>query len=141
MIGQSSHSRIGKSLAWGLTFALAASMLVPFLWMLSTSLMDELEVFRFPPRLMPDTPRWDNYVGAFSARPFGRYFLNSFVFAILIVLGQLFTAATAGYAFAKFQFKGRDKLFLLYLSTMMVPAVVVLIPRFLLIDTLGWIDT
>ena len=141
MIGYSSHPRIGKSLAWGLTFALAASMLVPFLWMLSTSLMDELEVFRFPPRLMPDTPRWENYSGAFSARPFGRYFLNSFVFAILIVLGQLFTAATAGYAFAKFQFKGRDKLFLLYLSTMMVPAVVVLIPRFLLIDTLGWIDT
>ena len=116
-------------------------MLAPFLWMLSTSLMDELEVFRFPPRLVPETLRWDNYSGALSARPFGRYFLNSFVFAILIVLGQLFTAATAGYAFAKFEFKGRDKLFLLYLSTMMVPAVVVLIPRFLLIDTLGWIDT
>ncbi|UCD23151.1 MAG: carbohydrate ABC transporter permease [Gemmatimonadota bacterium] len=133
--------RAGKSLAWVLTFALAASMLVPFLWMLSTSLMDELEVFRFPPRLVPETLRWDNYAGAFTARPFGRYFLNSFVFATLIVLGQLFTAATAGYAFAKFEFKGRDKLFMLYLSTMMVPAVVVLIPRFLLIDTLGWIDT
>ena len=141
MVRSSSHPRIGKLLAWGLTFALAASMLAPFLWMLSTSLMDELEVFRFPPSLVPETLRWDNYSGALSARPFGRYFLNSFVFAILIVLGQLFTAATAGYAFAKFEFKGRDKLFLLYLSTMMVPAVVVLIPRFLLIDTLGWIDT
>ena len=141
MVRSSSHPRIGKLLAWGLTLALAASMLAPFLWMLSTSLMDELEVFRFPPRLVPETLRWDNYSGALSARPFGRYFLNSFVFAILIVLGQLFSAATAGYDFAKFEFKGRDKLFLLYLSTMMVPAVVVLIPRFLLIDTLGWIDT
>jgi multiple sugar transport system permease protein len=116
-------------------------MLAPFLWMLSTSLMDELEVFRFPPRLIPETLRWDNYTGAFTARPFARYFLNSFVFASLIVVGQLFTAATAGYAFAKYEFRGRDKLFMLYLSTMMVPAAVVLIPRFLLIDAFGWLDT
>jgi multiple sugar transport system permease protein len=116
-------------------------MLVPFLWMVSTSLMDELEVFRFPPRLVPETLRWDNYAGALTARPFGRYFLNSLVFAGLIVIGQLFTAATAGYAFAKFEFRGKDRLFMLFLSTMMVPGVVVLIPRFLLIDALGWIDT
>jgi multiple sugar transport system permease protein len=109
--------------------------------MLSTSLMDELEVFRFPPRLIPETPNWDNYAGAFTARPFARYFVNSFVFAVLIVIGQLFTAATAGYAFAKYEFRGRDKLFMSYLSTMMVPAAVVLIPRFLLIDALGWLDT
>jgi multiple sugar transport system permease protein len=116
-------------------------MLAPFLWMLSTSLMDELEVFRFPPRLIPESAHWDNYSGALSARPFGRYFLNSFVFAVCVVLGQLCTAATAGYAFAKLDFSGRDKVFLLFLSTMMVPAVVVLIPRFLFIDALGWIDT
>ncbi len=133
--------RLGSGLAWGLTLILAATMLAPFLWMLSTSLMDELEVFRFPPRLIPETLRWDNYTGAFTARPFARYFLNSFVFASLVVVGQLFTAATAGYAFAKYEFRGRDKLFMLYLSTMMVPAAVVLIPRFLLIDAFGWLDT
>jgi len=135
------RSRLGSGVAWGLTLILAATMLAPFLWMLSTSLMDELEVFRFPPRLIPETLRWDNYTGAFTARPFARYFLNSFVFASLIVVGQLFTAATAGYAFAKYEFRGRDKLFMLYLSTMMVPAAVVLIPRFLLIDAFGWLDT
>ena len=135
------RSRLGSGVAWGLTLILTATMLAPFLWMLSTSLMDELEVFRFPPRLMPETLRWDNYTGAFTARPFARYFLNSFVFASLIVVGQLFTAATAGYAFAKYEFRGRDKLFMLYLSTMMVPAAVVLIPRFLLIDAFGWLDT
>lgn len=126
---------------WTLTCLLALTMLVPFFWMLSTSLMDELEVFRFPPRLLPESPVWDNYGGALSARPFGRYFFNSFVFATCIVVGQLFTAATAGYAFAKFEFTGRDKVFMLFLSTMMVPAVVVMIPRFLLIDSLGWIDS
>jgi len=140
---QARRSRgLGPNVAvWVLTGMLALTMLAPFLWMLSTSLMDELEVFRFPPRLLPESPQWGNYEGALSARPFGRYFLNSFVFAICVVIGQLFTAATAGYAFAKFEFTGRDKIFLLFLSTMMVPAVVVMIPRFLLIDSLGWIDT
>lgn len=138
---RSSRQRASSVTMWALTFLLALTMLAPFLWMLSTSLMDELEVFRFPPRLLPEIPQWANYEGALSARPFGRYFLNSFLFAICIVIGQLFTAATAGYAFAKFNFTGRDKLFLLFLSTMMVPAVVVMIPRFLIIDSLGWIDT
>lgn len=120
---------------------LAATMLLPFIWMVSTSLMDELEVYRFPPPLVPEVPRWENYPGALTARPFGRYFLNSFLFAVFVVAGQLFTAATAGYAFAKLEFRGREKLFMAYLSTMMVPVVVVLIPRFLLIDALGWVDT
>ncbi len=133
--------RLSRVATWGFVLLLAVTMLVPFLWMVSTSLMDELEVFRFPPRLVPETLRWDNYAGALTARPFGRYFLNSLVFAGLIVIGQLFTAATAGYAFAKFEFRGKDRLFMLFLSTMMVPGVVVLIPRFLLIDALGWIDT
>jgi multiple sugar transport system permease protein len=126
---------------WAITALLAVSMAVPFLWMLTTSLMDELEVFRFPPRLFPESPEWGNYPGALTAQPFTRYFLNSAVFASLVVAGQLFTSATAGYAFAKLEFRGRDRLFMLYLSTMMVPAVVVLIPRFLLIDGLRWVDT
>jgi multiple sugar transport system permease protein len=133
--------RVSHLFVWILVLLLAITMLAPFLWMVSTSLMDELEVFRYPPRLLPETPHWENYAAAFTARPFGRYFLNSLVFAGLIVIGQLFTAATAGYAFAKCDFKGREKVFMLFLSTMMVPAVVVLIPRFLLIDALGWIDT
>lgn len=132
---------IGPVAAWTVASLLALSMLVPFLWMVSTSLMGELEVFGFPPPLVPDAPQWGNYVGALTARPFGRYFANSFVFAGAVVLGQLATSATAGYAFARLEFKGRERIFLLYLSTMMVPAVVVLIPRFLLIDALGWVDT
>ena len=126
---------------WGVTLFIALSMLAPFLWMISTSLMDELEVYQFPPPLLPETPRWDNYVGALTARPFGRYFLNSLIFATAVVGGQLVTSATAGYAFARLRFRGRNRLFLAYLSTMMVPVVVVLIPRFLLIDALGWVDT
>lgn len=132
-----------RGLRWqaGAVFALTCLMLTPFLWMVSTSLMDELEVFQFPPRLFPERPLLSNYPGALGAQPFGRYFLNSLLFALLVVAGQLATSATAGYAFAKLEFRGRDRLFLAVLSAMMVPPVVVLIPRFLLIDGLGWVDS
>lgn len=120
---------------------IALTMLVPFLWMLATSLSDELAVYQYPPRLFPRELRWDNYVGALTAQPFHRYFLNSAIFALAVTLGQVATAATAGYAFARLQFRGREPLFLAFLATIMVPAVVVLIPRFLLVDALGWTDT
>lgn len=129
------------ALAWTVTVLVALTMLAPFLWMVATSLMDQLEVFRFPPSLVPDDPQWENYPGALTAQPFGRYFLNSAIFAGCVVAGQLATSATAGYAFARLDFRGRDKVFLLFLATMMVPAVVVIIPRFLLVDALGWVDT
>jgi multiple sugar transport system permease protein len=141
-VGRVGDSRTGgRIVTWALTLLLAGTMLAPFLWMVSTSLMGELEVFAFPPRLLPADPHWENYAGALTARPFGRYFLNSLIFAAVVVAGQLAAAATAGYAFARLDFRGRDRLFLLVLSTMMVPTVVVLIPRFLLIDALGWVDT
>lgn len=135
------RSRLPRALAWGALLLAAFTMLFPFLWMLATSLQGQLDVFGYPPDLVPDTPRWSNYPAALSAQPFGRYFLNSAVFAACVVTGQLITAATAGYAFARLEFRGRDRVFLLFLSTMMVPAVVVLIPRFLLVEGLGWIDT
>jgi multiple sugar transport system permease protein len=128
-------------LSRALAVTVALALLAPFAWMIATSLMAPLEAFRYPPHLIPDTARFDNYPAALGAQPFGRYFLNSAIFAVLVVAGQLFTAATAGYAFARIEFRGRRGVFLLFLSTMMVPAVVVLIPRFLLVDRLGWVDT
>jgi multiple sugar transport system permease protein len=116
-------------------------MMAPFAWMALTSLMEQLEVFRSPVRWLPSDPRWANYPEALTVQPFLRYFVNSLVFAVAVVAGQLVTAATAGYAFARLDFRGRDRLFMLYLATMMVPAVIVLIPRFLMVDALGWVDT
>ncbi len=116
------------------------AMAAPFLWMAATSLMGQLEVFSSG-RLLPETPLWSNYPEALTAQPFARYFLNSMVFATVVVAGQVATATTAGYAFARLEFPGRDRVFMLFLSTMMVPVVIVLIPRFLMIDALGWIDS
>ena len=115
-------------------------MAAPFLWMAATSLMGQLEVFSSG-RLFPESPLWSNYPEALTAQPFGRYFLNSLIFATVVVAGQVATATTAGYAFARCDFPGRDTLFMAFLATMMVPAVIVLIPRFLMIDALGWIDS
>ena len=120
---------------------LAAVMLLPFLWMVATSLMDELAVFRFPPPLLPAPPRPRNYAEAWRALPFGRFYLNSLVFAVAVVAGQVATSAMAAYAFARLRFPGRDRLFVLCLSVLMIPAIVLLIPRFLIISALGWVDS
>jgi multiple sugar transport system permease protein len=134
-------SGVRRAGAWLVAGLLAAVMLAPFLVMLSTSLMGEFEVFRYPPPLLPAAPRWANYSEALTALPFGRFFLNTLVFAGGVVLGQVTTAALAGYAFARLEFTGRRRLFALVLSLLMVPGVVILIPRFLLISRLGWVDT
>jgi multiple sugar transport system permease protein len=127
--------------ALALAIALALTMLVPFLYMVSTSLMDEIEVFSHPPPLLPASPRFANYVDALTALPFDRFFLVSIVSSTAVVVATLLTSATAAYAFARLEFPGRDRVFLLYLATLMVPGIVLLIPRFLLVSSFGWVDT
>jgi multiple sugar transport system permease protein len=133
--------RAANAVTYGLAAALGISMLVPFLWMVSTSFMDEFEVFHFPPHLVPEDPAWSNYPSALTALPFARFFLNSAIMSLFIVAGHLFTAATAGYAFARLRFPGRDKVFILFLANLMVPVIVLLIPRFLIVNALGWVDS
>jgi multiple sugar transport system permease protein len=130
-----------RALALALALGLALTMLAPFLYMLSTSLMDELEVFKFPPPVLPATPRFANYPEALTALPFGRFFLVSALTSVTVVAATLFTSATAGYAFARLEFPGRERVFLLYLATLMVPGIVLLIPRFLLVNAFGWVDS
>ncbi len=120
---------------------LALTMILPFLWMLSTSLMGELEVYQFPPRFLPSTFRWSNFTEALTLQPFGRFFLNTAIVAAASVAGQLLFCSMAAYAFARLRFRGRDALFRAYLATMMIPAMVTLIPAFLLIVRFGWMNT
>jgi multiple sugar transport system permease protein len=138
--------RSGASARWSLLYwsgiaLLVFVMLLPFVWMLGTSLMDELGVFRFPPPIIPAPPRWRNYPEALAALPFARFFLNSLIFSLAVVAGQVITSALAAYALARLEFPGRDKLFVIVLSVIMVPGIVLLIPRFLIIRALGWVDT
>ncbi len=120
---------------------LAASMLIPFLWMISTSLMGELEVYQFPPKLLPSTWRWSNFAEAMTLQPFWRFFLNTAIVAAASVAGQLLFCSMAAYAFARMRFRWRDRIFGLYLATMMIPAIVTIIPAFLIINIFGWMNT
>jgi multiple sugar transport system permease protein len=118
----------------------AIVMLYPFAYMLSTSLKSPAQVFLFPPRWIPDPIVWSNYLvalGRIGARPF----LNSFFFTATVVVGQGLVTTMGGYAFARLRFPFRNVLFIAYLGTMMIPAVVLSIPTFVIVARLGWQDT
>ncbi|HMN29480.1 MAG TPA: carbohydrate ABC transporter permease [Caldilineaceae bacterium] len=127
-----------------LTLALAVGgllFLYPFLWMLATSLKPEIEVYSAPLSLLPGEWKWSNYREAFELVPFGRFYLNTVIMTICRVIGQMALASMAAYAFARLRFPGRSALFVLVLAVMMVPSIVTMIPRFILLMTLGWLDT
>lgn len=122
-------------------YVLAFITLAPFIWMILTSLKDMNEIYVYPPQFIPSEFKWENYKKAFEAAPFGRYYFNSIFVAVTVTLGQLITCSMAAFAFARLQFKGRNILFYLFLGTMMIPYNVTMIPSFLVLYWLGWIDT
>src|SRR6266850_1627286 len=128
----------------GLQALLALGALVmafPFLWMVLTSFKDSSQAFVIPPRWIPDPWAWENYPASLQALPFGLAYFNSLYISAIVVTSTLLTASMAAYAFAKINFPGRELLFLLFLATMMVPGQVTIIPLFLIMKWLGWVDT
>ena len=123
----------------------ALAMVAPFLWMVTTSLKEPGSLFSYDrvwwKDWIPTQFLWQNYVKAWNVVPFARFYLNSIFVTICVTAGQVMTSAMAAYAFARLQFPGRDKLFFAYLATMMVPGAVTMIPVFILLRTLGWVDT
>lgn len=128
-------------LSYSVLIAIAVTTLVPFAWMVSTSLKAQSQVFLIPPQWIPDPVLWSNYADMMAAMPFGRYLFNSLFIAATVTLLELATSSLAGYSFARLRFPGRDRLFLLYLATLMIPGQVTLIPNFIVMRILGWIDT
>jgi multiple sugar transport system permease protein len=116
-------------------------MLLPFIWMLSTSLKTPPETFKYPPVWIPSTIAWSNYSRTISAMPFGRFYLNSLIVTAGVTVLQILGSSLAAFAFARLRFRGREALFLLYLATLMIPFQVTMIPNFILVRTLGWYDT
>jgi multiple sugar transport system permease protein len=115
-------------------------MVMPFLYMLSTSLKPPQQVFLYPPRWIPDPIVWANYPTA-AMRLTAQAFLNSLFFTTAVVLGQGLFTTMGGFAFARLKFPGRDVIFLGYLGTLMIPFVVTMIPTFVIVARLGWQDT
>ncbi len=132
---------LGDVVTYAILLFVALTMLIPFIWMISTSLMDKMEVFQFPPKFIPNEPKWSNYKNAMTIVPFNRYFINSTIMVVTVVPVQLLFCAMAAYAFSRMSFPGRDSIFWMFLSTMMIPGIVTLIPSFLIVKALNWIDT
>lgn len=119
----------------------AAVMIFPFLWSITSSLKSVSQIFIVPPEFIPNPFVWSNYPDSLKAMPFGRAYWNSFYITVLIVGIQLITASMAAYAFAKMRFPGVNILFILFLATMMVPKQVTMVPTYMIMSKIGWLDT
>lgn len=130
-----------KVLLYVVLIALTLFTLIPFVWMLSSSLKLDREVFSYPIRWLPETVHWENYRLIWSKVPLLTYFKNTAVIAILVTIIQTLTSSFAAYAFAKLQFKGRNTLFICYVATIAVPWQTYMLPQFILMRAVGLYDT
>jgi len=129
------------TLAYAALLLGSAAMLVPFLWMVSTSFKADSEIFAYPPIWIPETILWQNYPKVLELLPFQRYLINTTFVSTTVTALEVVTSSLAAYAFARLPFPGRDRLFLIYLATLMVPGQVTIIPNFLLMSWFGWTNS
>src|SRR3989338_3793451 len=146
LIREQKRKRLFEKIALYFLISLGAlTMLAPFLWMISTSLKMPGDVFSYQKPWwydwVPTSFVWRNYIQAWNIVPFARFYLNSIFVVSLTTAGQVATSAFAAYAFARLRFPGRDNIFFTYLATMMIPGAVTMIPVFILLQQLGWIDS
>ncbi len=138
---QSTHTLLHQLLVYLLILLGSSVMLIPLIWLLSSSLKDEGKIFLFPPQWIPQPWRFDNYSTVFDRVPFVRFYANTMLVTGLAMAGQIAAASLVAFGFARLRFPGRDFLFLVLLSTIMIPYQVTLIPTFVLFRILGWLDT
>lgn len=136
------HSRVlGRVVVYVVVAVLACIFFAPFLWTITTSLKRVDEIYVFPPTLFPQTLQFGNYPEVFRQVPFGLWFRNSVIVTVLNTFGTIASTTVVAYGFARKRFPGREILFLLVLSTMILPGEVTIIPQFILFQKLGWVDT
>lgn len=116
-------------------------MVFPFVWMILTSLKSMDDTFHIPIQMFPSVWHFDNYAETWVKMPFANFYMNSIIVSCSLTVGQSLTCSLAAYAFARLDFKGREKIFLLYLSTIMIPFQAIMVPIFLIVQWLNWIDT
>jgi multiple sugar transport system permease protein len=135
------QNRLLKVLAYVVLVGTASIMFIPFVWSIATSLKTNPDAALFPPTLLPQAPTLDAYDRVLRGAPFFRWFLNSAIVAAAVVACRAIFDTMAGYAFARMRFPGRDTLFLVVLGTMMVPATVLFVPRYIVVLDLGLVNT
>ena len=133
----------GRAPLYASVLALTLVFAFPFFWTVTTSLKTTAELGVFPPLLFPEAPQWGNYAKVFTLfrYPVGRWLLNTVFLVAMSTSGTVLSATLVGFGFARFRFRGRDLLFMVTLSTMMLPSQVTLIPQFILFHRIGWVNT
>ena len=138
---RSSQQLLQDIFLYPLTIIGAGVMLIPLLWLLSSSLKSTAMIFVYPPQWIPNPIRWENYTDVFRVIPFAQFTLNTVIVTGTALFGQLLSASLVAFGFARLRFPGRDMLFLVLLGTIMIPYHITLIPTFVLFRILGWLDT
>jgi ABC-type glycerol-3-phosphate transport system permease component len=135
------HRVLGRAVLYLVVIGVTLLFAGPFLWTISTSLKRVDEVYLFPPTLLPQTPRFENYPRVFQLVPYGLWFRNSALVAGLATLGTVVSTTLVAYGFARREFFGRNALFMVVVATMILPGEVTFIPQFVMFQRLGWVDT
>ena len=135
------RARTSRFLIHACLIAVCVVFMLPFYWMVLTSVKELPQIVTSPPVFIPKPIAWHNYIDALTFLPFGRFFGNTFVIAFFVIVGDLLSCSFIAYGFARLRFPGRDFLFIVLISTMMVPFAVRLLPLFLIFKSLGWINT
>jgi len=137
------HSRrmIKMVLIYALLITLAVPFMLPFLWMIATSLKKSQDVFTYPPSFLPNSFEWRNYIVGWNTLPFNTFLKNSLIVTLANVVGNLISCSLVAYGFARLRGRGRNLLFLLLLATLMIPREVTIVPRFLLFQRVGLVNT
>lgn len=133
--------RIGRAIAYVLLLLGSAAMLLPLVWLIRSSLMTLDQVFLFPPEWIPRPWRWQNYPDALQTAPFGRYAINTMIIEVLVVVGTVASSTVSAYGFSRLRWKGRDQVFAVLMTTLMLPYTVTLVPVFIIWAKLGLVNT
>ncbi|MCC7452172.1 MAG: carbohydrate ABC transporter permease [Anaerolineae bacterium] len=139
--GQRTLARLQRASTYLLLILLAIPFIFPFWWMITSAFKDQTAIFEFPPRLLPEVWHPENFGDVFTYQPFAQHYFNSLYIAVLVTAGTLIVASLSGYAFARIRFPGRTVLFVILLSSLMMPSEVTIIPNFFFMKELSLINT
>jgi len=140
-MNRSSTPIVTKIAVWTVLTLGAVLMSLPFLWLLSSALKSPSKIWQYPPQWIPNPFVFSNFTEALTKLPFGRYFVNTMYIVVVREVGILLASSFCAYGFARLRFVGRDLIFVILLSTIMIPDVVLIVPRYVMFSKLNWIDT
>jgi len=135
------QDRFSKGIAYVVCTLVGLAYVFPLYWMVTTALKTDVEIFQVPPSLFPAAPQWQNFLASTQTIPFWLYMYNTLVICLLTIIGTVASCSLIAYGFARVRWPGRNVVFMIYLSTIMLPAQVTMIPLYIIFRQMGWVGT